>query len=384
LVIDDQSRHLNLALDWSVDNMGAKLPTDLLEELNRQIESFDLDNVLPSFDNPFWLLLAEQAGFLIRVDPAYISRSSLESINAQRVSNGTMSQDEYDELVIALDEIDNLTESDNLLARNDAGRAMNLGFLAILLAAALSMIGWGDLDSNLVLAFTIPGFLLGRSAITGMAEWLIHGRVLKKDDHGLVHVENGRLRLNIQFPSHFTSRRKIVAYMLGYPLLSVIIPLALFHEFLHRLGVHDHNWVYAMEAAFVLAGAVAFMWVGWVPIVVGCGVVVLSSLLYELVRVIAGGSEEESKQAFRSEKPHTDSIAQRPGYPTSREDTMQQDEPVVPSSGNQPGNPQGSLGTNASLRVGEDTIFTLHSLIPQTLQNLIMIVLSGLRRKYII
>ncbi len=165
----------------------------------------------------------------------------------------------------------------NILARQAAVAALGYGALAAGLAGVLAALGVGDPQANLAVVASVAGFLSGRAALAGLAEWFIKGRVLRNGP-GLIYVTDGRLVIDrrVQVTSF---PRRVLAYTAGYICLGLLAVSSLVHEFFHYF-LPSETAVYGLEALTVMTVAGFFLNALWIT---AAGALAVGAVL--LVRV---------------------------------------------------------------------------------------------------
>ncbi len=144
-------------------------------------------------------------------------------------------------------------QTSNLLARQAGAAAVGYGAAAAVGAFILVHLGLGDPHMLFTMAEAVIGFLGLRALVAGVVEWLIKGRVLRGGtaEPGLVHLgADNRIALNASVEVASPLRRAL-AYVLGYPLLGLLLAPTWLHETYH-LAFSSELVVYGLEGLTVL------------------------------------------------------------------------------------------------------------------------------------
>jgi hypothetical protein len=167
--------------------------------------------------------------------------------------------------------------SANILATQSIAASIFYGLLGSAFAVLLSRWGIGDLTSNFEVLGILVAFLSGRGIIAGVAEWFIHGQLLRgsprKKVSGIVHVtDKSKPGVNLRIPMSFTIQRKILA-LAGYPIAAVVILSSTVHESIHKLlldryGPKSKIWrseaiAYGLESLALSVVISAWVLGGW-------------------------------------------------------------------------------------------------------------------------
>lgn len=225
--------------------------------------------------------LVELSQVLNGEDSGYYTMSNLDTENEEKIItidlkkmfekedldfpiNGFIMKSEISEVVLidyGFTTYETLSDIDN----SDKGQNSNIIAYDILKAVGSALFvsfGWFFISGDVLFVngALLAGFFLVRAVVAGLAEWLVHGHLLRgsPDEPGLVSVnQNNRIILNVTPSSEFKGGRRFVAYAIGLSLAFLTMLSASVHESIHKfLKIKNETVTYGIEALLL---SVAFL-----------------------------------------------------------------------------------------------------------------------------